>query len=165
MIMEEAELTTNNKIKIREMTEAYTEDVLEMMRVFYASPAVLSNGSEEIFRNDIENCVGDCPYLEGYVFTEDNEASECEIVGYAMVAKSFSTEFGRPCIWIEDLYIRQKYRGSGIGTIFFDFMEDKYSDCIFRLEVEGENEKAIHVYEKCGFDILPYMEMKKILNS
>jgi ribosomal protein S18 acetylase RimI-like enzyme len=32
---------------------------------------------------------------------------------------------------------------------------------LFRLEVEEENEGAVHVYKKCGFDILPYMEMKR----
>lgn len=143
---------------IRDMTQADKEAVMEMMRVFYASPAVLSNGSEEIFRNDIENCVGDCPYLEGYVF-EENQT----ILGYAMIAKSFSTEFGRPCIWIEDLYMRQGYRGCGIGTKFFTYIEEKYPDSIMRLEAEEENQKAISMYKKCGYEILPYTEMKKLL--
>ena len=53
---------------IRPMTIEDKADVLDMMRVFYSSEAVLSNGSEEIFLNDIENCIGDNPYLEGYVF-------------------------------------------------------------------------------------------------
>lgn len=141
---------------IRLMTLQDKSSVMEMMRVFYASPAVLSNGSEEIFANDIENCVNDCPYLEGYIF-EDEE----ELQGYAMVAKSFSTEFGKPCIWIEDLYIKEAYRGQGIGSMFFDFIQKKYTDSIFRLEVEEENERAIKVYEKNGFQVLPYMEMKK----
>ena len=127
-----------------------------MMRVFYASPAVLSNGSEEIFEADVENCVNDSPYLEGFVF-EENE----EILGYGMIAKSFSTEFGKPCIWVEDLYLKPEYRGQGIGSKFFEYLEQNYTDCIFRLEVEEENERAIHVYEKNGFVVLPYMEMKK----
>ena len=42
---------------IRDMAEQDKENVLAMMRVFYASPAVLSNGSEEIFKSDIENCL------------------------------------------------------------------------------------------------------------
>jgi ribosomal protein S18 acetylase RimI-like enzyme len=130
--------------------------ILDMMRVFYASPAVLSNGSEEIFTADIENCVNDSPYLEGFVFENGNE-----IQGYGMIAKSFSTEFGKPCIWIEDLYLKPEYRGQGIGSMFFDYLEKAYTDCIFRLEVEEENERAIHVYKKNGFEILPYMEMKK----
>ena len=141
---------------IRLMTIEDKPAVFEMMKVFYASPAVLSNGSDEIFSNDIENCINDNPYLEGYIF----EASG-KIQGYAMIAKSFSTEFGRQCIWIEDLYIKDKYRGTGIGSMFMEFITKKYTDCIFRLEVEEENERAIRVYKKNGFDILPYMEMKK----
>ena len=143
-------------INIRYMEEKDKNDVIEMMRVFYASPAVLSNGSDEIFSNDIDNCINDNPYLEGYVI----ENSE-EIQGYAMVAKSFSTEFGKPCIWIEDLYIKDRYRGLGLGSSFFDFITKKYTDSIFRLEVEEDNERAIRLYKKCGFNVLPYMEMKK----
>ncbi|MDE7248475.1 MAG: GNAT family N-acetyltransferase, partial [Lachnospiraceae bacterium] len=112
--------------------------------------------SEEIFRNDIANCIGDCPYLNGYIFADDTS-----ILGYAMLAKSFSTEFGKPCIWIEDLYVKPEYQGMGIGTQFFSYLDRKYPECVLRLEVEEENQKAVHVYKKCGYDVLPYMEMKK----
>lgn len=142
--------------KIRDMTIQDKASVLEMMQVFYASPAVFTNGSEEIFLNDIENCISDNPYLEGYII-ENSDG----ILGYAMLAKSFSTEFGKPCFWIEDLYIKDQYRGLGLGKTFFDFITKKYTDCIFRLEVEEENERAIKLYKKCGFTVLPYMEMKK----
>lgn len=142
--------------KIRDMTIQDKASVLEMMQVFYASPAVFTNGSEEIFLNDIENCINNNPYLEGYIIENSNG-----ILGYAMVAKSFSTEFGKPCFWIEDLYIKDQYRGLGLGKTFFDFIAKKYTDCIFRLEVEEENERAIKLYKKCGFTVLPYMEMKK----
>lgn len=144
------------KINIRKMIREDKEIVMDMMRVFYASPAVLSNGSKEIFEADVENCVNDSPYLEGFVF-EDGD----EIQGYGMIAKSFSTEFGKPCIWIEDLYLKPEYRGLGISSMFFEYLEKTYTDGIFRLEVEEENERAIHVYEKNGFEVLPYMEMKK----
>ncbi|MGN1202231.1 MAG: GNAT family N-acetyltransferase [Eubacterium sp.] len=141
---------------IRAMTEYDKDQVIEMMRVFYASPAVLSNGSDEIFTKDVENCIGECPYLEGYIFENNGE-----IQGYAMAAKSFSTEFGKACIWIEDLYIKSEYRGLGIGSKFFEYIEEKYPGTILRLEVEQDNERAINVYKKCGYETLPYMEMKK----
>lgn len=141
---------------IRVMNEKDKSDILEMMRVFYASPAVHTNGSEAIFQSDIENCINDNPYLEGYVIEDSNG-----IQGYAMVAKSFSTEFGKPCIWIEDLYIKEDCRGLGLGNMLMDFITQNYTDCIFRLEVEEENERAVKLYRKCGFTVLPYMEMKK----
>ena len=142
--------------EIRAMVKEDQKIIMDMMQVFYASPAVLSNGSEEIFCKDIEECLSDSPYLEGYVFHHEGR-----IQGYAMVAKSFSTEFGKPCIWIEDLYFLPEFRGLGFGSSFFEFIEQKYPNAIFRLEVEEENERAIKLYKKCGFDVLPYMEMKK----
>ena len=142
--------------QIRLMTEKDRESVISMMRAFYASPAVFTNGSEEIFQNNVNACISSSPYLEGYVFAEGDT-----IQGYAILAKSYATEFGAPCIWIEDLYLLPEYRGLGIGSAFFAFVEKRYPGCLLRLEVEEENERARHVYEKNGFDILPYMEMKK----
>ena len=83
---------------IRKMTESDRIAVVDMMRTFYHSPAVFTNGSEEIYNNDITACVTDNPYAEGFIFE-----NEKEILGYGMIAKSFSTEFGKICIWIEDL--------------------------------------------------------------
>ena len=149
-------VVVEQSVKICRMTEEHAEEVLEMMRVFYTSPAVHTDGSEEIFQNDIAACVGENPFLDGYVFVEQEK-----LLGYAMTAKSFSTEFGKPCIWIEDLYMKPEYRGCGIGSKFFVYLQQAYTDHIFRLEVEEENERAIHVYQKNGFEVLPYMEMKK----
>jgi len=141
---------------IRAMKETDRAQILTMMRVFYASPAVLSNGSEAIFEADFNACIGDSPYLEGYIFENEEE-----IQGYAMIAKSFSTEFGKPCIWIEDLYVKDAYRGHGIGSRFLNFIEGQYPGAVLRLEVEAENKRALRVYKACGYEELPYMEMKK----
>ncbi len=141
---------------IRKMKAADKPCVLDMMRTFYSSPAVWSNGSDEIFSRDIDECLANSPYLEGYVFEDRGQ-----IQGYAMIAKSFSTEFGKPCIWIEDLFIREEARGSGLGSAFLDSIQEKYDGCVFRLEAEEENEGAVRLYRKKGFSVMPYMEMKK----
>ena len=143
-------------IEIKNMTKAHVNEVIDMMKIFYASSAVLTNGSEEIFQRDVENCINDNPYLEGYVFIE-NES----ILGYAMIAKSFATEFGKLCIGIEDIYLKPQHCGKGIGSRFFHFIEQKYTNCVFCLEVEKENKRAINVYRKMGYEIVPYIEMKK----
>ena len=139
------------------MEKADVAAVIDMMRGFYASDAVLTNGSEEIFFADANECVNGSPYLEGYVF--ENEGG---IQGYAMCAKSFSTEFGKRCVWIEDLFVKEDHRGKGIGSDFLAFISDKYKECVIRLEAEAENERAIHVYNKAGFDVLPYTELIKL---
>ena len=143
--------------KILSMTNAHREAVLSMMRTFYTSPAVATNGSEEIFQADIDACVGDSPYAEGFVFDWDGV-----LVGYGMIAKSFSTEYGVSCIWIEDIYIQPEYRNMGIGSQFFAFLEERFPGHLLRLEVESDNLPAIHTYRKNGFTEMPYVEMKKV---
>ena len=112
------------EITIRSMMEQDRQEVLQMMRVFYASDAVQSNGSEEIFEKDICNCVEENPYLEGYILRKKEK-----YWGTRWPAKSFSTEFGKPCIWIEDLYMKPESRGFGIGSHFFDTYKRKVSGC------------------------------------
>lgn len=143
-------------LQILSMTNAHREKVLSMMRVFYASPAVATNGSEEIFQADIDACVGDSPYAEGFVFDSGGA-----LAGYAMIAKSFSTEYGVPCIWIEDIYLKPEFRNKGIGSQFFAYLEEKFPGHLFRLEAEEENLPALHTYRKNGFTQMPYIEMKK----
>lgn len=127
-----------------------------MMRVFYASPAVSTNGSEEIFQNDFAACVRADPFLNGFVCEKDGE-----ILGYAMTAHSFSTEFGKPCVWIEDLYITPAARGRGLGKKMLAHIERQNPGALFRLEAEAENEGAVRLYRRLGYTELPYMELKK----
>lgn len=141
---------------IRKMTIEDKDEVINMMRGFYASPAVHTNGSEEIFQSDIDNCINDSPYLEGYIFEEDRF-----IQGYGMIAKSFSTEFGKPCIWIEDIFIKEACRKRGITRDFFHMLEAMYPNHLFRIEAEEDNERAVKVYRQAGFTTLPYLELVK----
>lgn len=144
---------------IRSMKIEDSNEVLDMMHVFYDSPAVIHKASDTILKQDIADCVGNMPFIEGFVFENDSKIS-----GYAMIAKSYSTEYGGLCIWIEDLYIKPDYRGLGIGTQFFDFIEKeskKMNAVRLRLEVESTNSRAIEVYKKCGYKKLPYIEMTK----
>ena len=142
-------------MKLEAMREEHREEVLAMMRVFYASPAVSTNGSGEIFRADIDACLdGENPYLEGYVLTEDGQ-----LLGYTMLARSFSTEFGKRCVWIEDLYLKPASREQGRGSAALAAIRELHPEALLRLEVERENSRAVHVYRKSGFGELPYLEM------
>ena len=104
---------------IKKFEKSYYEEVFNMMKTFYNSPAVFTNGSDEIFQADLnasldENCV----FLESYVFL-----SQENILGYAMISKSFSTEFGKQCIWLEDLYLKPEFRGNGIIPKFISLFK------------------------------------------
>lgn len=141
-------------VEIRSMMPSDKGAVLSMMRTFYASPAVSTNGSEEIFLRDFEACVGENLMANGFVFEADGE-----IAGYGMITFGFSTEFGKPVVWIEDIYVRENFRGQGIGSRFLKHIETLYPAHLHRLEAERENVRALDVYRKNGFSELPYVEL------
>ena len=144
-------------INFKQMTLADKDEVLQMMKDFYSSDAVSTNGSLDIFETDFNYCISENPLLTGYIFE-----SKSQICGYAMIAQSFSTEYGKPCFLFEDLYLKPDFRGFGIILKFLSFIESKHKDSIFKLEVEKENQHAVHVYKKRGFKELPYCEMIKL---
>ena len=133
-----------SEFSIRPMEASDKDAVTDMMRSFYTSEAVYTNGSEEIFSNDVDACVSDCPFASGYVFTREDGS----ICGYSMLAHSYSTEYGKPAIWIEDLFIEEDARGEGLGSRLFDLVREKYPDHVHRLEVEDTNLHAIRLYKK-----------------
>ena len=100
-------------MNFRKMEARDKDAVLEMMTVFYASPAVLHKASREVLEQDIADCVGECPFVEGFIIEEDGE-----VAGYAMTAMGYSTEYGGISVMLEDLYLRPEYRGRGLGIAF-----------------------------------------------
>lgn len=145
-------------LKIRNLEVRDREEVFKMMRVFYDSEVVLYTAPDEILYKDIDDCLSDLPFIEGYVFEEEGK-----LLGYAMVAKSYTTEYGGLLIFVEDLYVKEECRGLGIGSGFFNFIEEKYKGQAvrYKLEVEEENQNAISVYKKRGYNKLGYFIMSK----
>jgi len=141
--------------RIRTMQEADREEVLEMMRVFYDSPAICHTASDAVLERDVQACLDPDPLLEGFVFDTGNG-----LAGYAMTALNYTTEYGGVSVWLEDLYLRPEYRHCGIGSRFFDYMKEHFPQAVrFKLEVEPEHETAIAMYKRNGYVISPYYEM------
>ena len=142
------------EVIITQMQRDDSDIVLDMMRKFYTSPAVITDGSEKIFAANVENILSGSPYVEGFVFIVEDK-----IIGYGIIARGYSTEFGGECIWIEDIFIEAEYRGRGIGSKFIQYVKELYPDKILRLETEHDNAKALKLYKRLGFKELPYLEM------
>jgi GNAT superfamily N-acetyltransferase len=145
---------TIRKLKITEKAE-----VLSMMEVFYASDALLVHPETAVLEKMLSDALQDTPLLTGYGFEVEGA-----LAGYGMVTRSYSTERGGLCVWIEDIYIKPQYRGMGIGSAFLQFVETENPGAVrLRLEAEPENEPAMHVYQKAGFEILAYTQLVKEL--
>lgn len=147
-------------MEIRSMSSGDKPRLLEMMTKFYASPAILHKAPREVLKRDIDDCISDSPYIDGYV-------CECDgiVAGYTMVSKGYSTEYGGINVTIEDLYVDEAYRGRGIGGALLRFIENRYRGRAvrLRLEVEPSNVNAKRLYVSCGYEELPYTQMVKEL--
>ncbi|MCR5599611.1 MAG: GNAT family N-acetyltransferase [Ruminococcus sp.] len=133
------------------------DEVIAMMRVFYDSPAVIHKSSDEILMRDFDDCVGDTPFLRGFMLEFDGDAA-----GYAMVSLGYTTEYGGVCVWLEDLYIKPEYRRFGIASELLAYIEREFPDAVrFKLEVEQENEPAYACYFRGGYRMSDYGLMTK----
>ena len=146
---------------IRKIIESDRDCVLEMMEEFYHSPAVLHPVPSHFFRLTVDEALSGSPYAELYLLFGDKDGNRP--AGYALIAKTFSNEAGGLVVWLEELYLRPEFRGHGLGSAFFAFIEDAYRDkaARLRLEVEEDNVSARRLYERLGYQPLPYLQMIK----
>jgi diamine N-acetyltransferase len=79
---------------------------------------------------------------------------ESEIAGYIALTFSYSLEYAGRDALIDELYLREQFRGAGIGKQAVQFVEDYCrSENIkaVHLEVERTNKHAKALYHKTGF--------------
>ena len=147
-------------MEIRPLKNEDFWEVLSMMEVFYASDALLIHPDAQVLARTLRDSMAGGPYVTGYGFEYEGA-----LAGYGMVSRSYSTETGGLCLWIEDIYILPEFRGRGIGTEFLHFVEKigQGTAVRLRIEAEPENEKAISVYKNAGFEVLGYTQLVKSL--
>lgn len=143
-------------MEFHKLTEAGRDTFLEMAREFYHSDAVLKPVPDFYFENTLKECLHSDEYLLCYILEwEENMA------GYALLSKSYSPEAGGPVLWVEEIYIRPAFRAHRIGSDFLTSLCQNPPAGVrrIRLEVEAENTRAIRLYERLGFQFLPYLQM------
>ncbi|MBQ6381551.1 MAG: GNAT family N-acetyltransferase [Clostridia bacterium] len=123
---------------------------------FYQSEAVLHPVPIQNIENTFEELVRSDTYIECQLCEEAGEA-----IGFLLVAKTFSQESGGMVTWIEELFLKEAYRGAGRGREMMAFIEATYPCSRFRLEAEPDNEKAIRLYKRLGYVPLPYVQYVK----
>lgn len=78
-----------------------------------------------------------------------------ETVGYCVLTLSYSLEFRGRTAFIDELFIKEGYRGKGIGTRALEFLKETaraLGVTALRLEVERKNVDAQQLYRKAGFE-------------
>jgi ribosomal protein S18 acetylase RimI-like enzyme len=91
---------------------------------------------------------------------------EGHTAGYLLLTICYSLEFGGRFGLLDELYIKDRHRGQGIGGAALDFAE---TECrrrglrALRLEVAHANPRALDLYRRRGFSVDPRHLMTKWL--
>ena len=138
---------------IRRIKETDRDIYMRMTEEFYSSPAVLHTVPEKFRSDTFEEIIKGSPFADCLLFEENGKT-----VGYALLAKTFSQEAGGTVVWVEELMLMPEYRGKGAGTSFFEYLKANYPAKRYRLEAEPENEGAVRLYKRIGFEELGYTQ-------
>lgn len=140
------------------MFRRITENDWELYRgyvdTFYHTDAVNAPIPVENYRATFDEMLRSDTYVRGYIF--EYEGTPC---GFALLSKTFSQEAGGISITIEEIYIDPEYRSKGLATEFFEWLKNESCAMRLRLEVEDYNKGAMRLYERMGFELLPYLQM------
>lgn len=122
---------------IREMKENDLDEVLVIEKSLFNSPWNKEQFLYELNDNDLGNA---------YVYELDNK-----IIGYGMLWYLFENAD------ITNLAIKKEYQNKGYGKELLKFLliDALKNDCEFvHLEVRVNNDNAINLYKKFGFEII-----------
>ncbi len=80
--------------------------------------------------------------------------SDAEVAGYVVLTFGFSLEFhGRDAL-VDELYLREEFRGKGLGRAALEFVEEvcrREGIKALHLEVDRVNTRAQEVYRAAGY--------------
>mgnify|MGYP001470794223 FL=1 len=131
-------------------------DLIRELAIFEKEPDAVVVTVADLERDGF----GENPLFYTFVAEVDNDSSDSEqakqIVGMALYYYRYSTWKGRT-IHLEDLIVKDKMRGSGIGlALYTKIIEQGKADNVRRIEwnVLDWNTPAIEFYKKSGAKIL-----------
>lgn len=122
--------------------------------LFYHTDAVNAPVPPENYAAAFDEMMRGDDYLRGYIFEDAGESC-----GFALLSKTYSQEAGGISVTIEEIYIDEDHRSKGLATAFFEYLKAQDGIMRLRIEVEDDNIGAKRLYERMGFELLPYRQM------
>ena len=131
---------------------------LELTAEFWNTPAVHAKIPLAYHERTFDLIMKGTPYVSAYLISY-NET----VVGYGLLSFTYSNEAGGMVVWLEEIYIREAYRGKGLGNEYLHFVSDTYREkaAWLRLEIAPQNDRAKRLYERHGYRTMPYQSYYK----
>ena len=126
---------------------ADTDQLVELMREFYAFDHIAFE--EGAARKALGQMLSDRRFGLVHLIRADAEAA-----GYLVLTFGFSLEFHGRDAFVDELYLRERFRGQGIGKASIEFAAEVCRGegiAALHLEVERGNERAQGLYRQSGF--------------
>lgn len=137
------------------MTESDRAQYFEMSKSFYSSGAAHYKIEDEK-RNKFWKYIIEDVFVNGYILECENK-----VAGYALTVNYCSQEFGGKVLWIDELFVKPEFRGRNLATEFLEYAKSLDGNVLLRLEAEKNNQKAIALYKRLGFEELDYLQLIK----
>ena len=127
-------------------TPADWPEIREMALAFHAGDGhALSESGEKA----LETALDASPYARVWLLKNDGVTA-----GYGVLCFSYSIEFGGVTSYLDDFYVKPRFRGKGMGTKAlqaFEKISIHANCCVFQLETEAANKAAKAFYLARGF--------------
>jgi GNAT superfamily N-acetyltransferase len=121
--------------------------LLEFVREFHHNENLPFD--ENIDRDVLRQFLTDESLGKGWLIQQEDDA-----IGYIILTLGYSLEYRGRDAFIDEFYLRPKYRGQGIGTQTLVFVEDACRVLgvqALHLEVDFENPDAQRLYHRSGY--------------
>jgi GNAT superfamily N-acetyltransferase len=122
-------------------------DLIRELALYEREPDAVNATVEALLRDGF----GDKPAFH-VLIAEDTEGP----AGFALYFFTYSTWEGRSCLYLEDLFVREAFRGRGIGLALMRTLaaEAVTRGCPrFQWQVLDWNQPAIDFYQRFGADV------------
>ena len=131
-------------------TPAIDEDsdlLAGLMREFYLVEHL--HYDEQIVRRALRLILGNRLYGMIHIISLD-----AEVIGYVVLTFGFSLEFHGRNALLDELYVREAFRGRGVGGKALDMVEEicrREGIAAIHLEVDRSNTMARELYHRAGY--------------
>ncbi len=143
----------------RPATPADEPTLLELMREFYRHAGMLWD--ERAAHTALHGVLADSSLGCGVLIEVDGN-----VAGYLVVCFGWSLEFEGRDAFVDELYVRERFRGQGLGSRALEIAADlcrAHGVRALHLEVERRNPRAQAIYRKAGFVDREYYLMTRRL--
>ena len=126
------------------------ENDFEELVALFLEFATFQNQPEKM-KNSVEKMISEKDFLHGFTARDEDD----RIIGYATFFFAYYTWVGKS-LYMDDLYIKEQYRGKGIGTLLINTVikhAEKEKCDRLRWQVSEWNKPAISFYKTLGAKI------------